>query len=677
MTLLLRWPLRRRRATGGRDAHPQARGLRRVLTWHWWREAFRYHGLWGPGVQLMRNLSLRQKSWLVGALLSIVSAVLLVQLAQARWSELSNARMAVRTGQVLGALDELEAVLVALRLAPDAASVPALRHRLSEGLAAMNAERGGLQAGDEIGALHWDDLAQHHSDFMADGQPVALDRLEESLMLLRAHLMGQWASLVDGDPGQRALREGLVAPSTDLAQRLVSLLRLQSDLLSGRAPLSASMRAAELLAECRTVVALSQGARTQARAELPSQAAQIDEQLAQVARLLDTAASLSRWALMGSTAALPAGLDMDLDRYRARGQAAIAAAHRLHDLGWSPLQQRLQARADAMARQLLLQTGTLAGAVLVTLYLLVCMYKVVSGGLLRLGQQVQELGRGNLSIRPVGHGQDEVGQALSTLGRSAAQMSALFQAVTQGVATVSHATREVAQGNSGLNGLTDDIRQRIAQVSERTEVFAQAMGQSGESVERVVEHVRSMRVEARRTRSAAGALHGQMHALQGRSREIAQVVGMVESVAHQTKLLALNASVEAARAGPAGKGFAVVAQEVRGLANRSQAAALRIREIVERSVSDIEDGTLSAERMREALGRTDQAIESVNAIMGEIVGHVRDGHSQAQGVLGLARELDDAAGGNLRIVQQLTEASAELRDQGDSLKRSIQHFITA
>ena len=121
----------------------------------------------------------------------------------------------------------------------------------------------------------------------------------------------------------------------------------------------------------------------------------------------------------------------------------------------------------------------------------------------------------------------------------------------------------------------------------------------------------------------------------------------------------------------------MVAQEVRGLANRSQAAALRIRQIVEASVAEIEDGTLSAERMGEALGRTDQAIESVNAIMGEIVGRVRDGQTQAQGVLTLARELDDAAGGNLRIVQQLTEASAELRDQGDSLKRSIQHFVTA
>lgn len=676
MFLLNRWPLRRLRpGTGGappRQAHGALAGAVR-----WWLDACRYHGLWGPGVQLLRNLSLRQKCWLVGSLISVVSAVLLAQLAQARWAELSSARQAVQTGRWLGALDELENVVIALRMAPDAAARQRLAPAMQQGLNRLRAELSGQVAAGSVVALALQDLAQRHAEALADARPVTLARYEEALMLLRGDLMGRWAPVVDSVAGQRALREGLVAPATDLAQRLSRLVSLQTDLLAGRAPLTSSTQAAELLAECRTVLALSQGMRALARAELPTQAAEMDGQVAQVARLLHAAASLSRWSVSGSGAGLPPGLDLDLARYQAIGLAAVQAASQLHDIGMAALGQRLQARADAVAQALVLQTSALGGAILVTLYLLVCMYKVVAGGLLRLGQQVEELGRGNLSIRPVGHGQDEIGQALSTLGRSAAQMSALFQAVTQGVATVSHATREVAHGNSGLNGLTDDIRLRIAQVSERTETFALAMGQSSESVDRVAEHVRTMRVEGRRTRGAAGALHGQMRALQGKSREIAQVVGMVEAVAHQTKLLALNASVEAARAGAAGKGFAVVAQEVRGLANRSQAAALRIRQIVEASVAEIEDGTLSAERMGEALGRTDQAIESVNAIMGEIVGRVRDGQTQAQGVLALARELDDAAGGNLRIVQQLTEASAELRDQGDSLKRSIQHFVTA
>ena len=149
----------------------------------------------------------------------------------------------------------------------------------------------------------------------------------------------------------------------------------------------------------------------------------------------------------------------------------------------------------------------------------------------------------------------------------------------------------------------------------------------------------------------------------------------MESVAYQTKLLSLNASIEAARAGSAGKGFAVVAQEVRLLAKRSEDAAHRIESIVRASVQDIEEGGLMTDRAVEAVRQTDEKVDAVNRIMDEIVRLTRDSLLESQDVVRISRDVEEAAQGNARLVDQLSDASAGLRDQGDTLKRSVQHFV--
>ena len=194
----------------------------------------------------------------------------------------------------------------------------------------------------------------------------------------------------------------------------------------------------------------------------------------------------------------------------------------------------------------------LAVGLLLGLYLVVCSYKVIAGGLRFLCAQVDELGRGNLAIRPAGHGKDEVGQALTVLGQATARMSSLFEAVTHGVAAVSHNARMVASGNAGLSDRTGDIRRAIGGVADSTRTFSEAMTRCAEAVERANEQARTLRIESQRSRKAVAALEQRMRGLQGKSHEIAQVVELIGSVAYQTRLLAINASVEAARAGAAG-----------------------------------------------------------------------------------------------------------------------------
>jgi len=251
----------------------------------------------------------------------------------------------------------------------------------------------------------------------------------------------------------------------------------------------------------------------------------------------------------------------------------------------------------------------------------------------------------------------------------------LFDAVTQGVAAVSHASRDVATGNSGLSARTGEMRGAIGSVASSAQGSAAAMDACATAVKRASNHARHARANARRGSKSMANLQQRMRTLASRSREINQMVSLMETVTFQTKLLSLNASVEAARAGEAGRGFAVVAQEVRALAARSEQAAAKIRSIVAASVKDIEDGGALASRSNDAVQETDKQIQSVNALMDEVVRLTRQGMQESQGVLGIARTVEASVAGNVQLIDQLSGAAGALRDQGDSLRRSVRHFV--
>lgn len=672
--------------------------LRRHVLQRWRAMGWlRYHGIWSPGVRLLRNQSLRTKAVVVSVLVFGLMATMLLQLLSMGLDGWRVARHAaagvghVRTlaeheiavldlaRQVLRAetvgrgdrLDEAFAKEARAHAATEAALATELDEQpaLSATLAEVRQRRDELLAGRrQARAVARAASAPAATATGADVvRAQSVRALAEALHRLRNVYTAHWAPGVDAEPDSRLLRDGLVGPASDLTPRVAHLVETMLQHWAQAPGTGLARDTADRLVETATVLAIARPQIERARAVLPAQAVQLDEQLLIVDRLLVATGSALRQR----------GGDADLapEAYRQLGQAAVAAVAHIDMLGLAEIERRMGAREARLRQSLLAQWLGLGAGMLVTLYVLVCLYKVMVGGLQYLCAQVDELGRGNLTIRPAGHGRDEIGHALTTLGQSAARMSAMFEAVTQGVAAVSHASREVATGNAGLSGSSGDIRQAIGNVAGRTQSFAEAMDQCGMAVERVSGHVGTMRIEAQRSRRTMGELQQRMRSLQGKSREIAQVVAMVEAVAYQTKLLALNASVEAARAGAAGKGFAVVAQEVRTLANRSEAAARRIRSILDASIAEIEEGSRITERAGEQVGRTDHEIEAVNAIVGEIVGMVRASLSQSREVLLIARDVEGTVGGNARLVAQLSDASSELRDQGDSLKRSIQHFV--
>lgn len=667
----------------------------RVLAY---RDLFQYHGVWAPGVRLLQNLKFRNKA----LLLLVCLLVPLAYLVQGEWRRIQDAldtsKRAVQgmslyaeAVHILDANAELQAATFRLEVEGEVWRQAQLK-ALADEEAAFARLIQGMRESPGLPTLASSQLAlaaQHRElalklrNDQSAGKPGtapprfrALREYSHQLEVLRLRLLRISNVGLQDDELMNSLLRGGLEPLPPLEELTRHATGIGARIYREDARAGNGRRLADGLAEFRLRLETAEQELDAAMSAGLVDAATTRQTLARLRAFHDRASQVAAASLTATSEhdmALTVGID--LPAYDAEARAAIGAGRALHQTVLEATMKRLQGIDAATRRGAGFAAALLVLGLGAVAYLLVCMNKVVGGGLRELGRRVDALAQGDLSDKPEARGQDEVGQAMVALRASVHRMSTLFEAVTQGVAAVSHASREVATGNAGLTGRTGDIRRSIGEVGERARSFMEAMNLCGAEVERISEHMRDVRADAQRSRKAMGALQERMQGLQQKSRDIARVVSLVEAIAYQTRLLSLNASVEASRAGAAGKGFAVVAQEVRDLALRSEAATRKIHGIVNASVAEIEQGGLLTERVGVAVRNTDERIAEVSGIVGEIVRLTRTGRSQSQEVVDIARDVEDSAGGNARMVDQLAHASAGLREQGDNLKRSMQHFV--
>jgi methyl-accepting chemotaxis protein len=138
---------------------------------------------------------------------------------------------------------------------------------------------------------------------------------------------------------------------------------------------------------------------------------------------------------------------------------------------------------------------------------------------------------------------------------------------------------------------------------------------------------------------------GAMGKIKSASNKISNIIGVIDEIAFQTSLLALNAGVEAARAGDAGRGFAVVASEVRALAQRSADAAKEIKGLISDSSQQVENGVV-------LVGKTGEALKTIVTKFAEIDALVRQIAASSEGQAIALNEINTSVGKIDQVVQQ-------------------------
>lgn len=230
-----------------------------------------------------------------------------------------------------------------------------------------------------------------------------------------------------------------------------------------------------------------------------------------------------------------------------------------------------------------------------------------------------------------------------------------------------NAARHLAQRTERQAASLEETTASLGQMSETLRDGAQRTANAREAVFRAKTHAEDCGEIARQALSA-------MNEIETSSKQITQIVSVIDEIALQTNLLALNAGVEAARSGDAGKGFAVIAQEVRALAQRSAQAAKEINGLINVSRTQVDQGVELVARTSEALTQiADQTAEAGN-LVAKIAEKAQDQANGLNHISAAVGQIDQLTQQNAAMVEESTAANEALADETRDLVKLISRF---
>ena len=297
---------------------------------------------------------------------------------------------------------------------------------------------------------------------------------------------------------------------------------------------------------------------------------------------------------------------------------------------------------------------------------------------------------------------DEIGDLMTSLDRFLQTIRQTVRQLVDIAASVSNATAEISASTDAMAAAADEQSMQATHVSASVEEMSKTVLENSRSAsltaetagtaKKAAEHGGSVVEETiagmRRIAQVVDRSADTVKTLGKSSDQIGEIVLVIEDIADQTNLLALNAAIEAARAGEQGRGFAVVADEVRRLAERTTKATKEIADMIRRiqhdtaeAVRSMEQGTEEVSKgikLADAAGNSLLEIVEISQRVTDMITHIASASEQqagasesiAKSVLQISMVTQESASG----IQQIARTAEELNGLTDTLQRLIDKF---